>query len=123
MTRLIHLIPEPALVNVTFLGPVSFSDRIEMIETVGPLIEKHGLQGLLLDYTQAWVGESPAGAFEQLEALLRASTWLEGLRVALVSPADFHAVPIEPLGDEVGYEIRRFYTRPAAIAWLAKRAS
>jgi hypothetical protein len=119
MPRSIHLLTETALVEIRFVGPVTFAERTELLETLRPLVREHRLKGALVDYANAWVGESSTAEFEELEAHVRAATWLAGLRIALISPAEFHALPVEPLSDVVGYEVRRFYTRAAALEWLA----
>lgn len=121
MTRLIHVVQEESRVEVTFFGPVSFSDRIKAIEAVAPQVNELGLKGVLIDYTQAWVDESSLRAYDDLEERIRACRWLEGMSVALVSPAEFHALPTEHLSAQVGFVVRRFYTRPAAMEWLTRR--
>ena len=120
MTRIIKVVPEAARIDVTFFGPVGFADRIDAIEVVAPSVQSLGLGAILIDYTHAWVDDSTVEAFKELERRIQACGWLKGLRVALVSPAEFHAVPTEQMSREVGFEIRRFYTRPAAVAWLSK---
>ena len=120
MTRTINVVEAASRVDVTFAGPVSFADRIDTMEEVGPKVAHLGLKGVVLDYTNAWVDESPVSAFEGLEHNIRACGWLEGMKVALVNPAEFHAFPTEGLSTEVGFEVRRFHTRSAAEAWLAK---
>lgn len=121
MTRLVHVVPEQSRVEVTFFGPVNFSDRVDAIKEVEPRVGELGLKGVLIDYSQAWVDESTLRAFQELEDRIRTCDWLEGLSVALVSPAEFHAVPTEQLSGQVGFAVRRFYTRPAAVDWLNRR--
>jgi hypothetical protein len=53
-----------------------------------------------------------------LDARLRAEPHLKQCRVALVNPPEFHAVPTESIGRDIGYPVRRFNSRRAAIAWL-----
>ena len=108
-------------VEVTFRGPVSYSDRIEILRRIAPDIARGLVAQSLLDYTRAWVGEAGLEAYKELSSrLCNAQQGLRGMKCALVNPPDFHAIPTEEVADMVGIKLRRFYSREAAIAWLER---
>jgi hypothetical protein len=117
----VHVDAAASLIEAAYTGPVSFADRIVTIETVGSAITRNGgLKGVLLDYTNAWVGESAVGTFEKLSSRLQNASFLSGIHIALVNPAEFHAVPTEEIATRFGFTVRRFYSREAATAWLVQ---
>ena len=120
MQRQIEFNLEAGQIEVTFHGPVSFLDRIETMDIVVPRIADGGFKRVLIDYTHAWVDESSVESFEILSARLSAETRLRGLRVALVNPPEFHAVPTEDVAAKSGFQVRRFSTRATAISWLGR---
>ena len=118
MERNFQVSEVPGRVEITFRGPVSFLDRIHAIGVVLPLLIERGSTGILIDYTNAWVHEPSSVDYERLEARLRSEPYLMQCMVALVNPPEFHAIPTESIGRDIGYPVRRFGSRRAAIAWL-----
>lgn len=118
MERDIRILEAQGRLEITFRGPVSFQDRIDAMEAVFPLLVEHGLTGILIDYSKAWVHEPSPATFQALEARLRSEPYLQRCRVALVNPPEFHAVPTESIAKDIGYPVRRFNSHRAAVAWL-----
>jgi hypothetical protein len=118
MQRDIEVHAEASRIEVAFQGPVSFLDRIHALDAVAPELIRRALTRVLIDYTHAWVDEASVEAFEALETRIRSEASLRGLKVALVNPPEFHAVPTEEIAPESGFQVRRFNSRAAAIAWL-----
>lgn len=118
MERDIQIFEEQGRVEITFRGPVSFVDRIKVMEEVFPQLVAHGLTRILVDYSAAWVHAPSPKTFEALESKLRSEPFLEQCRIALVNPPEFHAVPTESIESEIGYSVRRFNSHRAALAWL-----
>jgi hypothetical protein len=121
MERHIEVHPESRRVEVTFHGPVSFLDRIATLDIVMPMIVEGGLTRVLIDYSHAWVDSPSVLSFEMLEKKLRDASCMRGLWIALVNPPEFHALPTEAMAEDTGFQVRRFYNRDAAVAWLADR--
>jgi hypothetical protein len=120
MQRQIDVHADANRIDVTFHGPVSFRDRIDTLDIVVPRIIEGGFTRVLIDYTHAWVDEASVETFKALDLRLRSETSLRGLRLALVNPPEFHAVPTEEIAPEAGFRVRRFHRRDAAIAWLGR---
>lgn len=107
-------------VELTWRGPVSFADRVEAMGIVTPMLSEGGLSRVLIDYTHAWVaGDASTVSYATLR--IRSAEILKGCWVAIVNPAEFHAIPTEEAGRDVGFPVRRFYTRGAACDWLDSR--
>jgi hypothetical protein len=122
LQRRIEVHADAGRVDVTFQGPVGFQDRIDALEAVLPEIVNARLSRVLVDYTHAWVSDSPVEAFEKLKARQRGENRLRGLKIALVNPPEFHALPTEDIAAERGFQVRRFNSRAAARAWLDRDA-
>ena len=123
MQRQIDVHADTNRVDVTFRGPVSFRDRIDVLDRVVPRLVEGGLTRVLIDYTHAWVDEPSVEAFKALDLRLRNEAALRGLKVALVNPPEFHAVPTEEVAAQSGFQVRRFHTRRAAVSWLDRGMS
>jgi hypothetical protein len=109
-------------IELTWRGPVSFADRVEAMDIVTPMLGEGGLTRVLIDYTHAWVAEdASAVSYSTLRA--RSAEILKGCWVAIVNPPEFHAIPTEEAACDVGFPVRRFYTRGAACDWLDSRLS
>ncbi len=118
MERDIQIFEEQGRIEIRFRGPVSFLDRIVTMDDVFPLLVAHGLKHILIDYSRAWVHEPSPAVFQALDSRLRSEPYLKQCRIALVNPPEFHAVPTEGIGSEIGYPVRRFNSHRAAVAWL-----
>jgi hypothetical protein len=116
----VHVDVQASRVEVTFTGPVSFADRVEVLDQVGPEIVEKQIKGVLVDYSQAWVNEPSVKDYEALASRLRSASYMAGLNVALVNPPEFHAVPTEEVAPRAGFTVRRFASRTSAIAWLER---
>lgn len=118
MQRRIELHREARRIEITYQGPVSFADRLHTLEIIAPLIIEGALTRVVIDYTLAWVDDDSVEVFEQLETRIRSESGLRGLKIALVNPPEFHSVPTEQVAIVIGFRVRRFNSRTAAIAWL-----
>jgi len=120
MQRRIEVHQEAHRIEVSYQGPVTFRDRIGTFDVLAPLVIEGAITRVLIDYTQAWVDSPSVEAFEQLEARMRSESSMRGLKIALVNPPDFHAAPTEGIATIIGFKVRRFKDRAAAIAWLSR---
>lgn len=121
MTQLIHVDSTAGRIEVMYFGPVSVADRLDVVKAVESRAGKLDLKGILIDYTQSWLDESTPHDYEQVRQRIRGSSWLKGLKIALVSPAEFHPYPTDDISAEVGFTVRRFHTRAAALEWLSRK--
>jgi hypothetical protein len=118
MERTIQVVELWSRAEVQFTGPVSFKDRLEAVDVICPLLVERRLTRVLIDYSHAWVDEPSAESFAELDARLRRESHLKQCWIAIVNPPDFHAIPTEDIGHEIGFPVRRFYNRHTALEWL-----
>ena len=123
MERKIEVDERMHRVEVAFTGPVTFVDRIDAMDVVCPMIVEHGLTRVLIDYSHAWVDEPSVETFQQLDDRIRNEPALKECWIALVNPPDFHATPTEEIGEDLGFPVRRFHNRQAAVDWLDSQLS
>jgi hypothetical protein len=122
MERRIEVDERRRRVEVVFTGPVTFMDRIDAMDVVCPMLEG-GLTRVLIDYSHAWVDEPSVETFQQLDDRIRNEPALKECWIALVNPPDFHATPTEEIGEDLGFPVRRFHNRQAAVDWLDSQLS
>ena len=119
MSTRLQLIEDGQILDVRFDGALSFRDRSEALAQVRPLMQRHPVSRILVDFSEASMdrNEKPgaAGAFT---TELAGMPFPPGTSIAYVAAPRAAADPVEWLANAIGLRVRRFYKREVALAWL-----
>lgn len=112
----ISVAPESQIIEVTAIGNSSPNDIISMYREIGLFIRLHKKKLLLLDVVNLKLNYSGDKVVRVLEAI---KNDLRSIRVArIVSPADFKSDLIDLFAKSNQLNIKSFYLKEEAIAWL-----
>ena len=119
----LQLIEGGQILDVQFDGPLSFSDRSDALASVRPLIQRHPIRRILVDFSEASINrnEKPGAAGDFTTELAR-MPFPAGTSIAYVGATRAAADPVEWLANAIGLRVRRFYRREEALAWLVTLA-
>ena len=115
----LQLIEGGQILDVQFDGPLSFSDRSDALASVRPLIQRHPIRRILVDFSEASINrdEKPGAAGDFTTELAR-MPFPAGTSIAYVGATRAAADPVEWLAHAIGLRVRRFDKREEALAWL-----
>lgn len=115
----LQLIEGGQILDVQFDGPLSFRDRSDALADVRPLIQRHPIRRILVDFSEASINrnEKP-GAAGDFTTELAGMPFPAGTSIAYVGATRAAADPVEWLANAIGLRVRRFYKREEALAWL-----
>jgi hypothetical protein len=117
----IALLPEPAVIQVTFAGVVTLQERSAALDRL--IREQAGTayERLLVDFTQAAVAEaSNAETLDHATRMAR-EPGVKRMRIAYVGDAAISA-SVEALAALRGFYYQRFGATAPALRWLARAA-
>lgn len=119
MSTHLQLIEGGQILDVQFDGPLSFSDRSEALANVRPLMQRHPVGRILVDFSAASIdrNEEP-GAAGEFTTQLADMPFPPGTSIAYVGAPRAAADPVEWLANAIGLRVRRFCEREEALAWL-----
>jgi hypothetical protein len=119
----LELIEEGQVLVVRFDGTLSFSDRSDALANARPLIQRHPISRILVDFSEASINrdEKPGAAGDFTTELAR-MPFPVGTSIAYVGAPRAAADPVEWLANAIGLRVRRFYKRDEALAWLVTLA-
>lgn len=85
MAKRIRRLEDPPRLEVTFVGPVTFADRVDALSIYGPQAQAHSITRFLVDFSAAWhEPQSPESTLE-LERAIEAQDLGPNKCIALVN--------------------------------------
>ncbi|UHQ19554.1 hypothetical protein LVB87_15410 [Lysobacter sp. KIS68-7] len=121
MSYSIALLPEPAVIQVTFAGVVTPHERSAALDGLIREQARSSYERLLVDFTQADVAEaSNAETIDHATRMARGPA-VKRMRIACVGDVAISA-SVEALAALRGYYYQRFGATVPAIRWLARAA-
>jgi hypothetical protein len=115
----LQLIEGGYVLDVQFDGPLSFSDRSEVLANVRPLIQRHPISRILVDFSDALIDrDEKPGAAGEFTTQLAGMPFPAGTSIAYVGAPRAAVDPVEWLANAIGLRVRRFHRREEALAWL-----
>jgi hypothetical protein len=119
----LELIEDGQVLVVRFDGTLSFSDRSDALANVRPLMQRHPIRRILVDFSEASINrnEKPGAAGDFTTELAR-MPFPAGTSIAYVGAPRAAADPVEWLANAIGLRVRRFYKQDEALAWLVTLA-
>jgi hypothetical protein len=119
MSRTLQLLPDCAVFEVRYSGPLTYAERRETVDELERRLRGSWIKRLLIDFTSAWPAENePPGEETAFRARLCEVTYPRGARVAVVNAPAEHGAASEETSGAAGFRVRRFYDRAHALAWL-----
>ena len=116
MGKYIEIDREAGVATVTFSGPVTYQERIDVMDTLCPQMLERDIKRLILDFSTAWQSPHQRGTRDDLMHKIMREPALHGCRVAFLNSVDIQGIPAAPTPN---FEIKRFERRDDAFAWLA----
>jgi len=122
MSYSIALLPEPAVIHVTFSGVVTPHERFAALDGLIREQARSSYERLLVDFTQADVAQaSNAETIDHATRMAREPAAVKRMRIAYVGDAAISA-SVEALAALRGYYYQRFGATAPALRWLARAA-
>jgi hypothetical protein len=118
MHSTIKRVPGTDIVELRYAGEIDHAARLRALEDLEDRYRRERFARVLVNYTSAWPAEEPPEVAVAFMRRLPGLTFPRGARVAFLNPPDAHAPASEAVAVGLGYCMRKFQERPAAIAWL-----
>ena len=114
-----HLISvQKDYIDVTYVGLVTYSDRIRAIEVLAPTLLKTTLRRVLVDFDNSILLDSDSEARNAFVEKVLGAPELQGCQIALVGPTETYARITELAAIVRHIPIKMFTDRESAIRWL-----